>query len=296
MADEFSRFHPAVIITYFVFVIGFSMFLMHPVCLAISMLTGISYSVILNGEKNVRLNLRFMLPVMIVTSLINPAFNHEGATILTYLSNGNPITLESITYGMASAAMLISVITWFSCYNAVMTSDKFVYIFGRIIPSLSLIFSMVLRFVPRFRAQIKEIALSQRCTGKDVSYGRITERIRNAIMIISVMVTWSLENSIETSDSMKSRGYGLKGRTAFSIFKFDTRDLVVLMNILFFSGTTIIFTANQILSFSYFPSMKGTKADISSLAGFGSYFLLCAVPIIIDIWEGWRWKHTQLKI
>jgi energy-coupling factor transport system permease protein len=31
--------------------------------------------------------------------------------------------------------MLISVITWFNCYSAVMTSDKFVYLFGRIIPA-----------------------------------------------------------------------------------------------------------------------------------------------------------------
>lgn len=296
MSDEFSRFHPLVNISYFTSVIGFAMFLMHPVCLAISILTGISYSVILNGKKAVRSNLRFMIPMIIMTAMINPIFNHEGATILMYLNNGNPITLESIAYGIAAAAMLISVLTWFSCYNEVMTSDKFIYIFGRIIPSLSLIFSMVLRFVPRFRSQIKEIANSQRFTGKDVSYGRITDRIRNALMIISVMVTWSLENSIETADSMKSRGYGLKGRTAFSIFKFDKRDLFVLFYILFFSGITIIFAANGILRFSYFPLMKGIEADIKSFAGFVSYFVLCAAPIAIDVWEGWRWKHTQLEI
>jgi energy-coupling factor transport system permease protein len=46
--------------------------------------------------------------------------------------------------------MLAAVISWFSCYNAVMTSDKFVYLFGRVIPALSLILSMTLRFVPKF--------------------------------------------------------------------------------------------------------------------------------------------------
>ena len=71
-----------------------------------------------------------MLPLLLLTALINPAFNHEGQTILTYLSNGNPITLESIVYGVAAAAMLVAVICWFSCYNSVMTSDKFVYLFG----------------------------------------------------------------------------------------------------------------------------------------------------------------------
>lgn len=99
--------------------------------------------------------------MLIVTALINPAFNHEGVTILTYLDNGNPLTLESITFGAASATMLITVISWFSCYNAVMTSDKFIYLFGKLIPALSLIFSMVLRFVPTFKAQFQRVSDSQ---------------------------------------------------------------------------------------------------------------------------------------
>ena len=66
----------------------------------------------------------------------NLAFNHEGATILAYLPSGNPLTLESIVYGLSAAVMMASVILWFSCYNAVMTSDKFAYLFGRVIPAL----------------------------------------------------------------------------------------------------------------------------------------------------------------
>ena len=96
--------------------------------------------------------------MMVVAALVNPAFNHEGATILTYLPSGNPLTLESILYGAAAAAMLAAVVTWFSCYTAVMTSDKFVYLFGRIIPALSLVLSMTLRFVPKFQAQLQVVS------------------------------------------------------------------------------------------------------------------------------------------
>ncbi len=49
------------------------------------------------------------------------------------------------------------VIQWFSCYNKVMTSDKFIYLFGRLIPALSLILSMALRFVPGLTGQLKVI-------------------------------------------------------------------------------------------------------------------------------------------
>lgn len=159
----------------------------------------------------------------------NPAFNHEGVTILAYTPNGNPITLKSLIYGVASAAMLVSVVQWFSCYNEVMTSDKFVYLFGRIIPALSLVLSMTLRFVPKFNAQLKTVRTAQQCVGRDVSNGSIVQRMKHGITILSILVTWSLENAIETADSMRSRGYGLPGRSAFSIYRMDSRDRSALL-------------------------------------------------------------------
>lgn len=133
---------------------------------------------------------------MLLTALLNPLFNHKGATVITYLGSGNPLTLESILYGLAAAAMLVTVISWFSCYNAVMTSDKFVYLFGRIIPALSLIFTMVLRFVPRFKAQLQAVsAAQQRHWAAMLPAGNLRQRARHAIAIISIMATWALENS-----------------------------------------------------------------------------------------------------
>ncbi len=73
--------------------------------------------------------------------------------MLFYLKTG-PVTLEAIVYGLVLASMLFISILWFSCYNKVMTTDKFVYLFGRVIPALSLVLSMVFRFVPRFGQQL----------------------------------------------------------------------------------------------------------------------------------------------
>ena len=49
--NEFKTYHPIVNFVYFVFVIGFSCFFMHPVCLVISLVSGFSYSVMLKGRK-----------------------------------------------------------------------------------------------------------------------------------------------------------------------------------------------------------------------------------------------------
>ena len=69
---------------------------MHPVSLGISLGSALAYAVYLRGRKAIRFSLVFMLPMMAMAALINPAFNHEGATLLTYLPSGNPLTLESI--------------------------------------------------------------------------------------------------------------------------------------------------------------------------------------------------------
>lgn len=294
--NEFKSYHPVVNFIYFVFVIGFSCFFMHPVCLGISVVSGFTYSVLLKGTGAIKINLVYMIPMLLITAVMNPLFNHGGVTIIEYLPDGNPLTLESVIYGLCAAFMIVSVICHFSCYNEVMTSDKIIYLFGRIVPSLSLIISMTLRFVPRFVHQLKLIADVQRCMGRGVSGGSIIKRAKHGLDILSVMTTAALENAIETADSMKSRGYGIHGRTSFSIFRFDSRDRKALVW-LFFSGIyTFIGAFNGAMDFTYFPSVKGTELSVYGFSVFFVYLLLCISPVIIELREVIRWKALRSKI
>ena len=294
--NEFKKYHPIVNFIYFLFVICFSCFCMHPVCLGISLVCGFTYSVMLKGRKAIKKNLIYMLPMLIMMALINPVFNHEGATIIKYFPSGNPLTLESIIYGLCAAMMIVSVICHFSCYNEVMTSDKFIYLFGRIIPSISLIISMTLRFVPRFAYQLKVVTNAQRCMGRDVSGGNIIMRAKNGLNILSIMTTWSLENAIETADSMKSRGYGIPGRTAFSIFRFDKRDKKALICILILGIYTLAGNLMGGMYFRYFPSIKAGDISLFSVSVFLAYLLLCIYPVIIEFWEVRKWNALRSKI
>jgi len=290
--DAFSSYHPIVNMLFFVQTIVFSMLFMHPVCLAIAFLCAFSYSLYLGGKKALKFALMFLLPMLILAAVFNPAFSHQGVTILAYLPNGNPLTLESIVYGIAAAFMLITVVSWFSCYNIVMTSDKFVYLFGRIIPALSLILSMALRFVPRFQAQIKVIANAQRCLCRDISKGKLLKRARHGIKILSIMITWALENAVETADSMKARGYGLPGRTAFSIFRFDKCDCKALIFLLFCAVYIIIGAVLGGLNFLYYPAIHGEWTPYS-ISLFAVYLVLCASPLIINKKEDFKWKAIK---
>lgn len=296
MTDAFSKLHPTVNFIFFAFVLMLSMFVMNPVCLALSLVCAFVNAVYLNGIKTVKLCLKFIMPMMLLIIIINPVFNHQGVTILTYFPWDNPLTLESIIYGIASAALLSSVVLWFSVFNSVITSDKLVYLFGRIIPSLSLVLSMSLRFVPKFSAQFKNVRNAQRCIGRDISDGSVINRIKNGIRIISIMLSWSMENAIETADSMKSRGFGLKGRTAYSIYRFDRRDLIVLIIVALLGVTVSVSAITGVIDFNYYPSIKGNLTDALSLATFFLYGILMLIPTILNAWEGIKWKRLRSAI
>ena len=293
--NEFAKYHPLINFIYFTAVIVFSMIFVHPICLVTSLLCSVMYSVILNGKKALKF-IAMLLPLMLISALIYPAFNHEGVTVIAYLPSGNPLTLESILYGIVAASMVATVICWFSCFNKIMTSDKFIYLFGRIIPSLSLILSMTFRFVPKFKEQVQEVSNAQKSMGRDSSEGSVFARVKNSIRILSAVITWSLENAIDTSDSMKSRGYGLTGRTAYSNYVFDKRDVTALIYLAVTITYFLIGTLLGKINYRYFPSMRGTDMSFYSTSIFISYIMICIMPIIIEIWEELKWRKLKSKI
>ncbi len=280
--DAFSGYHPAINFLYYALVLLFSMCLMHPVYLAISLTGALAYDVYLKGKKAVRFAVMGLLPMTVIAALGNPAFTHEGQTMLTYLPSGNPLTLESILYGVAAAVMLASVVLWFSSYNEIMTSDKFVYLFGRMIPALSLVLSMALRFIPKFKSQMEVVSEAQSCIGRDTKTGSVLRRVGNAVKIFSIMVTWSLENAIETADSMRSRGYGLPGRTAFSIYRFDDRDKTALAWLIFCGAYLISGWMAGGTYFRYYPTVKAAVWNPMTVSFMCVYLALVLTPVILD--------------
>ena len=291
--DAFSGYHPSINFLYYALVLLLSMCLMHPVYLLISLIGALTYDIYLKGRKAVRFAVMGLLPMAALAALVNPAFNHEGATILTYLPSGNPLTMESMFYGVAAAVMLASVVLWFSSYNEIMSSDKFVYLFGRMIPALSLVLSMALRFIPKFKSQMDVVAEAQSCIGRDTKTGSVIRRVSNAIKIFSIMVTWSLENAIETADSMRSRGYGLPGRTAFSIYRFDDRDKNVLAWLIFCGAYILSGWLAGGMYFRYYPTVKTALWTPLTISFMCVYLALVLTPVILDRREDRQWKSLQ---
>lgn len=280
--DEFSRLHPIVNFIYFVAIIGFTMFFMHPIFLGISLISAMIYVAYLQGLNGIKNNLLMSIYITVMVVLVNMLISSNGETILFYIANKS-ISLESIYYSIASSVMFITVFMWFSCYNKIMTSDKFIYLFGNRFPSLSLIISMVFRLIPNFKIQTKKIKDSQKAMGRNFDEGTVLEKIENGIKLISILVTWALENSIETVDSMKARGYGLDGRSNFSIYKFEKRDKIYLSILLLLVGIIIsgVFYGESYID--YFPSFIIRDRNLYSYIIYVAYGILGIFPIIINV-------------
>lgn len=291
--DAFSGFHPVVNFIFFVAALGLTMFIQQPVYLLISMISGCAYLLYLQGKKGFLRQVGYLVPILVMMAVMNPMFNHEGVTILWYLPNDNPITLEAICFGLASAVMMGASIVWFNCCNTVFTSDKIIYLFGRVIPALSLMISMTLRFVPRFKNFLQSVMRTQQAMHKPEN---TKEKLQQALSAFSATVSWAMEQSIVSADSMKSRGYGGLGRTAFSIYIFEKRDGITVAILALLSAGAALPHILGLMGWTYYPSLSGSLLGPVQIMAYLCYGGMCNLPLMINLMEDRKWNALRSKI
>lgn len=290
----FKEYHPVVLFVYFAGMIFITMFTQHPILLGISFVCAVIFCGMLIGGKKLCSSFAYSIPLMLVIAITNPLFSHNGETVLFFLKD-NPVTLEAILYGLDIAIMIIAVFYWFKCYHAVMTSDKFIYLFGRVVPKVSLLLSMVLNFVPKFKRHFKEIDEAQKALGIYTAKS-YKDKIHSKMRVLSILVSWSLENSVETADSMKARGYGLKGRTSYSVFRWSVRDTV--LSIIIFGLTAMVSFLIYLgySDFVFYPTMSPLNWSFSAILLYVGLFTVMFLSTFTEIKENVAWRYLQSKI
>ena len=286
--DTFSKCHPLTNFLFFVGAIGFSVVIQHPLYLLVGCIGAASYYLLLNGKKGWK-TIFGMIPVFVLVSAFNPLLNTYGETVL-FVVFGNPYTLEALFYGMVLAGMLVVMMLWFGCYSKVLTSDKFICLFGSLIPSISLLLVMVLRMIPSLMTKAKQFSGARKSVGKGIGEQSTNkEKVTDGMNILSALTDWALEGSIVTADSMRSRGYGAAKRTSFQIYRLTVRDgvLIVVMVVLaaaviLCGGTTATFTPDFYIA----PPTWGLAAYIAFLW----------IPPILHIQEAVIWHISISKI
>lgn len=290
----FGGYHPLVLVTYFISVLLISMFVSNPIIQTEALVCGILFCLMLRKRSKIAGDIGFYLPLFLIAAITNPLFSHNGVTPLFFM-NGNPITLEAIIYGIFLAVMLIGVLIWCKCYSEIMTSDKFLYLFGRVIPKLSLVLSMAIRFIPMFKRQLKKVSNAQKTMGL-YSTDSFVNKIKSHGRVFTAMIAWSLENSIETASSMKARGYGIKGRTSFSLFRFLKKDLFMLALSVLLLAMTLVPASIGETTFYYYPRITSVRITPGAILAYTAFGILSFLPFAVELKETIVWKYCISKI
>lgn len=290
----FANFHPLVLLIYFLSVITIAMFVSNPVLQCCALAGGAVFCTTLQRLRSNLGDLCFYLPLFLMTAVTNPLFSHNGVTPLFFL-NGNPVTLEAVLCGISIATMVIGVMMWCKNYSLIMTSDKFLYLFAKAIPKLSLVISMALRFVPMFKKQMHRVNRAQKVMGL-YSRQSYVDRMLGALRVFSAMITWSMESAMDTSSSMRARGYGLKGHSNFSLFRFTPRDMIFLAAQICLTVAALIGISLQTVEFYFYPSLSPIPETPLSVATYLAYGTVCLLPFINEIKERLQWNYCISKI
>jgi len=282
---------PLAALCYFMAVIGVAMFVKDLIIATVSLVFAVAFYFVKNGFKDVKSHVYTFLFFVLITFL-NPFFYHNGATVL-FLLGDNPVTLEAIVYGVASAEMVVAVIYWFRLFTSIMTSDKLLSLFGAVSPKFSLMLSMILRFVPFFSRHAKDVKNAGRAIGmyKD---DNIIDTVRAGARVFSGVSGWALENGIVTADSMAARGYGTAKRTSFSLYRSRRSDVIFIM---ITAAMLAAVTLGVILgdTFRFYPEIVVPRGAFS-LTMYAAYALLCAASSLLEIYEVAKWKYLTSKI
>ena len=294
MNSRFYNFHPASLTVYFASVLWVAMFCQNPVFQAFALVGGGTFLAILKGGKKLFSDLAFYVSLFVLIAVTNPIFSHNGATPLFFM-NGNPVTAEAVFCGASIAATLISVILWFGSVTRIMSDEKIVYLFGKPFPKLALVLSMALRFVPRLKERFAETENAQKALGLFSVESRF-DRLKFKLAVFFSTVSQAAESSVEISQSMRGRGYGLKNRTSFSRFKFTAADAVIGAASLAASAVIIFGKILGKTDFGFYPVMSEIPVNAAALASYGAYAALSFAPSIIELTESIKWKFFISKI
>lgn len=291
MTDEFSRYHPVVNLIFYLLVLGTTMFQMSMGLVFISLFSAVVYYFMLKKTEGLKY-CAVVVGIIIVSAIINPLFSHKGGTLLFYLFTGNPVTLESIIYGLISAIIIGTMLLWFSTFNQVMGVERILGAIGKMLPNVSLLITMIMRFIPQYTRHQRKVSMVNKVNKRNYGIGRIIDNIKEGSRTFSITTTWALENSIYTADSMKARGFGTGRRTNYSNYKFQKRDYL-LIGWLVILWLVVVFSLEREKVYTYYYPFIQIKNNV---VVYLIYSLLCLTPVLINVKEEIRWLILKSKI
>ena len=138
---------------------------------------------------------------------------------------------------------------------------------------------------------IKENHTRPKTKGVQVDSGSIIERVKNGMQLPQVLLICSLEDALQTADSMQARGFGVTKRTTYIRYRMERRDWYTLnyLIILFIAAIVCSIMAGKLIIYPKVESILFQQYDGMMFVVFTMFISL---PIIMEGRE-WIWWRMQ---
>lgn len=281
----FDTSHPVVPAVYFVGTSVLMMCALQPVYVGISLASALLFSLCCRGWRATLVGLRWQLPLLALVCLANPLFSASGSTVVCRIG---PVAAyaEALAFGACMGALMVSVVVWLECASRVLTQDRLLAVSGRVLPTVSLMVSMTAQLVPQLMRRAQTVRqVESACTAarkRETGSG-----LKSHARLGTMLLTWSLEDSLERSDAMRARGWGASPRrTSYRTWRFRTGDAVALVAI----GLLLAFDASLAAvarsQFHFYPTMPRLVA----WWGYVPYVVLMLLPTALDLRQRVLWR------
>ena len=285
MSNLFRTYHPAVAFVYMACAIAFSMAVMQPVFVALSLMGAIACSCVTRGARRTMRALAGVAVLALIVAAANLVFVASGSTEL-FRVGVRAFYVESLVYGICSGGMLASVLLWFASYAACMDSDASMAMFGNAAPTVTLMVSQVMRLVPQFVSRGRGIVASQDAvTSAEARTKR--QAASDRLRAVSVLAGWGMEDGLVRGDAMRARGYdcGVR-RTTYRRHRIRRVDAAALVVVGVLAAASASCAWAAVSEFAFYPVLGG----FAPLGAYLSYALLMAFAPALAFKEWLQWR------
>ena len=276
----FEEAHPLVGAVYVTITLALVMCALEPALVVLSCAGGFTYACVSQGPRTALSALKWQLPLVVVVALLNPFFSASGSTEVARIGV-RTVYLESLCFGLTMAGLFVASVLWFQAAARMVPFDRAMTLLGAVAPVVTLMVCQAMRLIPRFVRQGRLIA---QVTGV-ARPATVAGGVRAHLRLSTVLMGWTMEDSLETADAMRARGWGaVPHRTSYTRYRFTWADAVRLAAILAGGALVAIQTAALVGRYAFYPTMSA----LSPWWEYAAYAIWMFVPCALHVCEGRR--------
>lgn len=298
----FCMSHPAVPATYVAVTLVLTMSSMQPALIAISLVGALAFGLTSRGATATLAGLRWQLPIILLIAVVNPLFSASGSTVLFYIG-ARAVYLESLCYGVAMGGMFVASVLWFAAAAEMLPAERVMALLGNRAPIICLMISMTMRLIPKFARRAHAIfaaqdAVALSCGSAEPDGVRLDgaqlprnatraaaraerrAKTRSRLRATSVLMGWSMEDSLETADAMRARGWGaVARRSTYARYRFTDADAFAAAGLVIGGALCSLIAFGATSQYVFYPVMS----ELIAWWGYVPYTLWMLLPSALNL-------------